>query len=153
MYNLDFKKEFLSIDFDELLLRFNNHFINDNIYTDYKNNYISNTNINNTRYNELVNSIISLENKELIQRHKNKYVYFIYEKDKLNSLKKECKNILLSQRNNLNFFLQYIDSLNNKFLAESKEIDSMSIKSDKSNKSKKSRKSKKNKNILSLFSK
>lgn len=162
MYNLDFKKEFIDIEFDQLLLRFNNHYINDSIYTDYKNKYLSNTKLNEISYNELVENILYLEREELTEHSPNKFIYFIYDKNKLYDLKRQCKTLVINQRNDLKFFLHYIDSLNERFIKDTRDTrDTISIKSNKSdggsiksNKSKKSYKSKKNKKtILSLFQK
>lgn len=155
MYNLDFKKEFLEIDFDQLLLRFNNHYINDNIYTDYKKKYIVSTKENMEEYNKLVIEINLLNNKKSMEKSSNKYIYFIFDETLLQKTKQKCKLIICNQRKSLDFFKQYIDTLNDRFLNESNNKDrsiksgkSMSI---KSTKSKKSKKSKKNKNILSMF--
>jgi hypothetical protein len=113
LLDLNFKKEFLLINFDELLLKHNNPLINSQEhYINYKQNYISATKQNLEKYDNIKLQIDELSNTVLSP---SKIFYTYVDQDFLQSLHQQLKTILIHQRNLLDNFLLYLKHINNDY--------------------------------------
>jgi hypothetical protein len=109
---VDFKTEFINIDFDKKLLENNNQLVNSqNHYVSLKQRYIQDTLLNFKEYTNLEDSLTQLQNKTFENDHKVFYTYV--DRSKVTDIKQSMKNIVLRQRQMLNNFLKYIEYLNN----------------------------------------
>jgi hypothetical protein len=108
---VDFRKEFINIDFDAKLLENNNHLINSqDHYVSYKQKYIKNTLNNFGAYTKLMETYMQIQNKTSTTDFK---VFFTYVDDsEVTNLKHSIKTIILHQRKMLYNFLLYIEYLN-----------------------------------------
>lgn len=111
--DLDFKKTFLLINFDDILLKHNNPLINSQEhYITYKQNYISNTKQNYDKFEDLKSQINQLSNTVTSPSR----IYYTYiDQDSLEKLHQELKTIIIQQRNLLDNFLVYLQHINNDY--------------------------------------
>lgn len=108
---VDFKKEFINIDFDSKLLENNNHLINSqDHYVSYKQKYIEETLRNFEEYTKLNESYVQLQNKTSETETKTMYTYV--DNAKVSDLKQSIKSVVLKQRRILQNFSKYIEYLN-----------------------------------------
>jgi hypothetical protein len=111
--DLDFKKTFLLINFDDILLKHNNPLINSQEhYITYKQNYISNTKQNYDKFEDLKSQINQLS-KTVTSPSRIYYTYI--DQDTLEKLHQELKTIIIQQRNLLDNFLVYLQHINNDY--------------------------------------
>lgn len=133
--NIDFEQEFLSTNFDNLLLEANNPLINSHShYIQYKENYLLQTYKHYNTFNTLVNELNSLE--EIKSVSNTKIIFTLVDSTKKHNLTSELMNLIHKQREMYNNFLHYINhlNLNYKKLVDS---DTISVKTTKSIKNKK----------------
>jgi len=108
---VDFKEEFINIDFDNKLLENNNHLINSQEhYLSYKQKYIEETLQNYDEYTKMSESYVKLQNKTSETETKTMYTYV--DNAKVSDLKQSIKSVVLKQRRILQNFLTYIEYLN-----------------------------------------
>jgi hypothetical protein len=114
LYNEEqFKNTFLNIDFDNILVQSNNKFVNSNeLYINYKLEYITKTQDNLQKYKTIYDVLTKLSNNYTINN--NKYSYTFVDKNEYNKLNKEIKIILIEQRQLYINFLTYVQLLNSK---------------------------------------
>jgi hypothetical protein len=114
LYNEEqFKQTFLNIDFDNILMQTNNDFINSNeLYIQYKSEYLTKTEENLQKYKTLYNLLIKLSNNYRVNN--NKYSYTFVDKNEYNKLNKEIKIILVEQRQLYVNFMTYVQLLKSK---------------------------------------
>lgn len=136
--DLDFKKEFLDINFDEVLESTNNPIINSDIYLKYKQIYIEETNSNKKTYEELSAKINELTNSSNTNDKKTRIRFTYVNTEELEKIKYTRKLLYIEQQKKLNHFLHYINQLNTdtnyRGLSKEKDVDASSIKSNKSKK-------------------
>ena len=103
---MDFKKEFLNLNFDKQLIENNSKLVNSQeYYLQYKNNYISNTKKNMAIYDDLVEKLNFVSNTS----ENNHYVFL--DTDNLTNLEIKIQDIILRQRTLLANFNHYIETL------------------------------------------
>jgi hypothetical protein len=108
-----FKKNFLTVNFDEFLFENNNDLVNSNEhYITFKTEYLDKTNINFNKYKILIDQFKKMEDNYKINN--TKYSYTFVNKDEYNKLNKELKHILSEQRQLYLNFMNYIQFLNSK---------------------------------------
>lgn len=131
---VDFNKEFLDKNFDEILESTGNNLVNSNdIYLKYKQIYIEETNANKLLFENLNKQINDLTNKNKPNSKKISYIYI--NETELEDLKYKRKILFASQQTKLSNFLHYINQLNtDKKYNEEEKSDTQSIKSNKSKK-------------------
>lgn len=131
---VDFNKEFLDKNFDEILESTGNNLVNSNdIYLKYKQIYIEETNANKLLFENLNKQINELTNK--INPNSKKISYIYINESELEYLKYKRKMLFASQQTKLSNFLHYINQLNSdKKYNEEEKSDTQSIKSNKSKK-------------------
>lgn len=114
--DIDFYTRFININFDEKLMENNNPLVSSqDIYLNYKNDYI-NTSLNNfNEYKKYKQLFSELNNTHIINNNNNlsnRYV-FVYKNTKLiEETKQKIKNIIIDQEKLLQNFEHYIDLLN-----------------------------------------
>jgi hypothetical protein len=113
--DVDFYTRFININFDEKLMENNNPLVNSqDVYLNYKNDYI-NTSLNNlNEYKKYKKIFIELNNTNINNNNNqsNRYV-FVYKNTKLiEETKQKIKNIIIDQEKLLQNFQHYIDLLN-----------------------------------------
>jgi hypothetical protein len=109
----NFEREFIKVDFDNILAENNNNLVNsDEHYTKYKSSYISNAYSRLENYKTLEKEMSMLCNKEVINVSHCKVKYTFIESDKVAIVKQEMKNIMLQQKKDLKQFLTYLEHLN-----------------------------------------
>lgn len=114
LYNEEqFKDNFLNVDFDNFLIQNNNPVINSNeLYIQYKTEYLNKTRANLVKYTALYQSFKLLSDNYVINN--NKYSYTFVDKDEYKDVNKNIKNLLIEQRQLYNNFMMYIQFLNKK---------------------------------------
>jgi hypothetical protein len=112
---LNFKKEFLLINFDDILLKHNNPLLNSQEhYISYKQTYISQTKQNYDQYEQLKSQFQELSNKSSTINTTKLFYTYIDEK-KYDSILRELKTIVVQQRKLLDNFLLYLKNLNHDY--------------------------------------
>lgn len=115
MNNIDFKKEFILVNFDDMLLSCNNPLINsDDYYIKYKSEYFKQTQQNYLRFTQLQNNI----QNDVSTSNNNKYTFIFRDESEENiklEAQHEMKTIILQQRKALNNFMHYILQINADF--------------------------------------
>lgn len=104
-----FKEQFLTVDFDMLLID-QNYINSDKYYLQYKNNYLSTTNTNLQRLTELLSTFEPLDNNYIITG--SKYVYNYIDTNEHLILNTEIKSLMTSQKEAFDNFTNYISFLN-----------------------------------------
>jgi len=113
---IDFKKTFIDIDFDDMLLRNNNPLINsDDHYLKYKQNYKTTSLANFETYTDLQRQLASLGNLQFHKPTATKYIYTHIKSDKLDTVHREISSLLQRQNKLFEQFTNYITFLNNNF--------------------------------------
>jgi hypothetical protein len=108
---VDFKVDFINIDFDNKLLENNNPLLNSQQhYIAFKQRYIKDTLSNSKKYTALKGELEQLEN--MSSYTDTKFVHVYIDDNKVSAIKQSIKNIILHQRVLLSNFLNYIDYLN-----------------------------------------
>ena len=112
--DIKFFNTFIDINFDEILS--NNHLINSNeLYLQYKTNYLTTTNNNFILYNDLIENLNNLSSVEYQNNdflNNTKYHYTFIDKTEINILKQNIKILIITQKKLLSNFLHYLDTLN-----------------------------------------
>lgn len=116
MYDIDFKSEYIDKDFDAILNKCNNTFVEsfDN-YIKFKQIYFENTYNNYKNYTELYSKYSELKDKQYIKLSDTKFIYTYIDKNNYNELKNEIKKLLVKQRDLYLNFMSYLDILNKQF--------------------------------------
>lgn len=113
MEKFDFFTQFIDVDFDNILLQNNNPLFNsDEHYFKYKRHYLDEANKNKESYEDIVDELEELQNKQLVQKTATKVIYTFVDTDRINILKQNKKNILSTQHERLQNFLHYLHQLN-----------------------------------------
>lgn len=112
--DIEFKKKFLEIEFDDILNEQNNKYVNSDEYLQYKDVYLTSFN---KRLEELIKLKIEYDilNNFYTKTYNNKYIYNVIDvqsKEKHNNL---IKILIQEQKKDLENFLHYIDFLNGIF--------------------------------------
>jgi hypothetical protein len=109
---IDFKKEFITFDFDGILINNNNPLINSyDLYIQYKQKYIISTKKNYESYQKLLKEYKKLN--ELKYKKENNIIFYTFiTSETLDDISSKIKNLIISQKNNLSNFLNYINHLN-----------------------------------------
>jgi hypothetical protein len=109
----EFKTNFIDVNFDEILLQYNNPLINSNVYTNVKQKYFDETFYNYREYKmHLMELDVIVTNKE-VKKSETKIIYNFTNVELENELKSKLKKILIRQRNAKSNFMNYINHLNN----------------------------------------
>jgi hypothetical protein len=110
-YDLDrFKKDFIDIDFDDMLIQQNNELVNsNNHYLQHKDDYFLKTNINYTNFKKLYEKYSVYMNNHVEDHLNKKFRYTYVNKETLNSINEQLKTILLEQRTLYKVFIDYIN--------------------------------------------
>lgn len=114
LYNPEkFKKQFLDINFDSILIDKNNDVVNSyDTYIQFKLEYLEKTQNNLEQFTKLAEQFNKLSNNFNIQN--NKYSYTFVNNNIYKSLDLELKTLLKDQRTLFSNFLQYVEFLNSK---------------------------------------
>lgn len=146
-----FENEFLSTDFDNILIQQNNPLINSDQFIQYKQIYLNASQANLQKFTELTTELRSMIEEKLQNTNPTKVVFTFIDEDKSIELEKNLNSLISKQRNLFNRFLHYVNDLNtnvNKYNPKSTNPsdnfvqDKVSIKSARSIKSTKSLKNK-----------
>lgn len=112
--DIDFKSTFLNYNFDDILLNNNNPLLNSyDIYIQYKQKYIINARKNYDLYQKLIKEYNNLKKLQYQTPSQNVIIYTYISTDKLNDLSLKIKQLIKSQQQHLDNFLDYINHLNN----------------------------------------
>lgn len=110
--DIDFKKEFLSINFDNKLIEANNPLVSSQEhYKLYKQKYIEESIHNFELYTTVVDEYNSLIEKS-ITKTSSRVVYVYVDKSRVSELRQSLKTIIIKQRSLLDNFNHYIEFLN-----------------------------------------
>jgi hypothetical protein len=114
LYNEEqFKQTFLNVDFDKVFIENNNNIINSNeLYLQYKAEYLKKTSDNLQKYTQLFKTFKNLSNNYNVNN--NKYSYTFIDKNEYNKTNKTLKDLLLEQRQLYSNFMSYVQFLNSK---------------------------------------
>lgn len=134
---IDFDKEFLTKDFDSILLEHNNPLCNsEDYYLKYKTKYINETLKSKKRYNEIVSEIKVVNNIHVRQNKAGTKMHYMFvDETRVLNLKQELKILINEQQTRFKHFLHYLNQLNEDYkriLYEESKSKSPSIKSIKS---------------------
>lgn len=109
--NIDFYSQYININFDEILLENNNTLINsEEFYLMYKKEYFDKTLENFEKFKVWISELNELTNLSVSNNNKYKYVYI--NTTRLELLKQNVKNLIISQNKLLDNFHHYITLLN-----------------------------------------
>lgn len=109
--NIDFYSQYININFDEILLENNNTFVNsEEFYLMYKKEYFDKTLENFEKFKVWISELNELTNLNVSDNNKYKYVYI--NTTRLEMLKQQLKNLIISQNKLLDNFHHYITLLN-----------------------------------------
>ena len=109
----DFKKEFMDIDFDDLLIKDNNPLVNSyNHYIKYKNDYLDRAFDTFMRFQKLALELSKLYEMERIQLSPSKVIFTYINASRVRTLQSAINTIIVSQREQLTNFITYIETLN-----------------------------------------
>lgn len=124
--NFDFQTEFLSIDFDDILLQGNHSMLNSyEHYIQFKNKYFTEALDNYGQFQQLQNYFISLH--QSLDNTESKVTFVYVDKQVLQDVQQQMNNLILKQRRLLNNMKHYLITLNT-IQIDSKD-DTASIKS------------------------
>lgn len=108
----NFKKQFIDINFDKILIDNSNELVNSNeYYINYKNRYLKYTSDNLDTYNKLLEKYNVLYNNELVTET-GKVRYYIVDSDELNNIRFNINKLLINQTQLYNNFVNHIDYIN-----------------------------------------
>jgi Na+/phosphate symporter len=111
--HFDFFKEFIDVDFDNILLQNNNPLFNsDEHYCRYKKQYLEQAYRNKELFEEYSDELQELQNQQVVNKSTTKVIYTFVDEDKIKLLKQNRKQILAIQRQSLQNFLHYLNQLN-----------------------------------------
>lgn len=111
--SFDFFKEFIDVDFDNILLQNNNPLFNsDEHYCRYKKKYLDEAYKNKEIYEQHSDELQHLQNQQVVKTSATKVIYTFVDEDKIKLLKQNKKNLVSTQRQSLQNFLQYLNQLN-----------------------------------------
>lgn len=111
--NFDFFKQFIDVDFDNILLQNNNPLFNsDEHYFKYKRQYLDEAYQNKETYEQIIDELQLLQSTQLVRKSATKVIYTFVDTDRIKVLKQNKKNIMFSQRQRLENFLHYLNQLN-----------------------------------------
>lgn len=115
LYNEEqFKQTFLNVDFDKIFIENNNNIINSNeLYLQYKAEYLKKTSDNLQKYTQLFKIFKKLYNNYSIVNN-NKYSYTFIDKNEYDKTNRQLKELLIEQRQLYNNFMTYVQFLNSK---------------------------------------
>lgn len=113
LYNEEqFKQTFLNVDFDKIFIENNNNIINSNeLYLQYKAEYLKKTSDNLQTYTQLFKTFKELSNNYNIVNN-NKYSYTFIDKNEYKKINKTLKDLLIEQRKLYSNFMTYVQFLN-----------------------------------------
>ena len=108
LYNDEqFKQTFFNVDFDKIFIENNNNIINSNeVYLQYKSEYLNKTSGNLHQYTLLFNTFKRLSNN--YNADNNKYSYIFVDKNEYNTVNNNLKKLLIEQRQLYNNFMTYV---------------------------------------------
>lgn len=111
--DIDFYSEYININFDEILIENNNPLVSsEDLYLKFKKTYFDETH---KLYEMFKNYSIQLKRLENDQGHTsndNKYLYVYKDTTKIEELRLNIKNIIISQKKRLDNFRHYVILLN-----------------------------------------
>lgn len=114
--DIDFKKDFLSIDFDNILIENNNPLINSyDHYIKYKQQYIRSTKHNIDSYTSIYNELISILEKQNTKSSDYRFSFVFIDETHISNLKTQLKEILFQQRKLLSNFIHHLYTLNSDY--------------------------------------
>ena len=115
LYNEEqFKQTFLNVNFDNVFIENNNNIINSNeLYLQYKAEYLKKTYDNLQKYTQLFEIFKQLSNNYNIVNN-NKYSYTFIDKNEYEKINRQLKNLLIEQRQLYHNFMTYVQFLNSK---------------------------------------
>jgi hypothetical protein len=114
--DIDFKQEFLSISFDNILIEHNNPLINSyEHYIIYKQQYIRSSKQNMDSYIQLYTELQTILEQQNIKTSDSRFSFVFTEPNHILNLKTQLKNILIQQRKLLSNFMHYLQILNSDY--------------------------------------
>lgn len=109
----DFKSDFMEIDFDDILIKNNNHLVNSyKHYIKYKNEYLDLAFNTFMRYQKSALELSKLYEMQRIQLSPSKVIYTYINASRVRSLQATINTIIVNQRERLANFMSYIETLN-----------------------------------------
>lgn len=112
-FTFNFFKEFIDVDFDNILLQNNNPLFNsDEHYFKYKRQYLDEAYNNKEAYDTINDELQELQSAQVVRKSATKVIYTFVDENRINVLKQNKKTILSAQRQRLNNFLHYLNQLN-----------------------------------------
>jgi len=110
--DIDFYKQYISVNFDEILTDNNNPLVNSEVvYTNFKRNYFDQTLEAYELFKKYNTELQNLENTDGYSSD-TKYVY-VYKNDKrILEIRQKIKNIVVEQERRFNDFYHYVNLLN-----------------------------------------
>lgn len=137
----EFYKNYITHDFDSVLLNTNNDLINSyEYYIKIKEEYIYKTQVNFENYKINVLKLDNLDTKLYNKQNEKRIFITVINKEDRDNLKKDINDILINQRTLFNNFVHYINFLNEnkyKFIVSSRPKSIRSIRSIRSSNSSK----------------
>ncbi len=116
MESIDFKKDFLEVDFDSILLECNNPLFNsDQHHIKYKNLYFDKAKIACEQFEHLSAELSRLQDVQFLQLSDTKVIRTYVDEQKILDLKQQRKNLVIKQRQELQKTLQYFRQLNDDY--------------------------------------
>lgn len=110
---IDFKKQFLDIDFDNILVEDNNHLVNSyDYYVQYKKAYVDTTFNVYIKYQRAALELSKLYEIQKVKLSDTKIIYTYINKKRRENLEKKLVELILSQRQRYANFMAYIENLN-----------------------------------------
>lgn len=116
MNNIDFKKEFIDVDFDNILLETNNPIINSyENYLKFKQSYLTTAQTNYEKFNELCSKFNEMNGKNFKKISDTKFIYTYIDRNEYINLKNNIKSIVIKQRELYQNFISYLNTINKKY--------------------------------------
>jgi hypothetical protein len=116
MSDVDFKNDFLSVNFDNILIEHNNPLVNSyDHYIKYKQQYIRISKQNSESYSELYAKLVSILEQQNIKTSTYRFSFVFADENYINSLKTQIKELITQQRKLLSNFIHYLQTLNSDY--------------------------------------
>lgn len=113
--DIDFHSRYININFDEILTENNNLLVSsEEMYLKYKKKYFDETHKNYKLFKDFSTELKILENDQGYTNNNNRYLYVYKDITKIEELRLNIKNIVISQNTLLYNFNHYVNLLNSK---------------------------------------